>query len=75
MRYLSIALEKLWRAAHNDTGSTASQENKPAETAEEIFCHGVVIGIAFAGHALANSIGLQALPEKAPEAYWTPLSL
>ena len=33
------------------------------ETAEEIFCHGVVAGIALAGHALPNSIGLKALPE------------
>ena len=33
------------------------------EAAEEIFCHGVVIGIAFAGHALPDSIGLQALLE------------
>lgn len=33
------------------------------ETAEEIFCHGVVVGIALAGHALPNSIGLKALPE------------
>lgn len=33
------------------------------ETAEEIFYHGVVAGIALAGHALPNSIGLKALPE------------
>ena len=33
------------------------------ETAEEIFYHGVVVGIALAGHALPNSIGLKALPE------------
>ena len=28
------------------------------ETVEEIFAHGVVIGIALEGHALPNSIGL-----------------
>ena len=33
------------------------------EAAEEIFCHGVVIGIALAGHTLLDSIGLQPLPE------------
>ena len=33
------------------------------EAAEEIFCHGVVVGIALAGHALLDSIGLQPLPE------------
>lgn len=31
--------------------------------AEEIFCHGVGIGIALAGHARPDSIGLQPLPE------------
>lgn len=33
------------------------------EAAEEILCHGVVVGIALAGHALLDSIGLQPLPE------------
>ena len=33
------------------------------ETAEEIFCHSVVVGIALAGHALPDSIGLQPLSE------------
>lgn len=28
------------------------------EAAEEIFCHGIVVGIALAGHALPDSIGL-----------------
>ena len=33
------------------------------ETAEEIFCHGVVVGIALAGHALPDSIERQPFPE------------
>lgn len=33
------------------------------EAAEEIFCHGVVVGLALAGHALPDSIGLQPLSE------------
>ena len=33
------------------------------EAAEEIFCHSVVVRITLAGHALPDSIGLQALPE------------
>ena len=33
------------------------------ETAEEIFCHGVVVVIALVGHALPDSIGLQAFPK------------
>lgn len=33
------------------------------ETAEEIFCYGVVVRIAFAGHTLLDAVGLQALLE------------
>ena len=33
------------------------------ETAEEIFGHGVVVGIAPAGHALADTVGIQTLTE------------
>ena len=34
MRYLSIALEKLWREAHDNTGSKASRRNHRVETAD-----------------------------------------
>ena len=33
------------------------------EAAEEMPCHGVVVGIALAGHALPDSVGRQPLPE------------
>ena len=34
MRYLSIVLEKLWREAHDNTGSKASRRNHRVETAD-----------------------------------------
>ena len=33
------------------------------EAAEEIFCHGVIIRVAFSGHALPDSKGFQPLPK------------
>lgn len=45
------------------------------ETAEEIFCHGVVVGIVLAGHALPDSIEDSRRSRKATAAYWTSRSL
>ena len=33
------------------------------EAAEEMLCHGIVVGIALAGHALPDSIERQPFPE------------
>ena len=33
------------------------------QAAEEMLCHGIVVGIALAGHALPDSIELQPFPE------------
>ena len=32
------------------------------ETAEEVFGNGVIVGVSFAGHALADAIGIQPFP-------------
>ena len=45
------------------------------EAAEEILCHGVVVGIALAGHALLDSIGLQPLPEGSGGVLDTPVTV
>ena len=44
-------------------GIVLEMDQLTLEAAEEIFCHGVVVGLALAGHALPDSIGLQPLSE------------
>ena len=44
-------------------GGVVEVDEFALEAAEEIFCHGVVVGITLAGHALPDSMGFQPLPE------------
>lgn len=47
---------------HGAGGVLLEMDEFAFETAEEIFGDGVVIGIAPAGHALADAVGVQTLP-------------
>ena len=44
------------------SGVVLEMDQLTFEATEEIFGHGVIIGIAPAGHALSDAVGFQALP-------------
>ena len=45
------------------------------QTAEEIFCYGIIVGIALAGHTLTDPIGLQPIPEGMCGVLDTPITV
>ena len=56
-------------------GVVVEMDQLALEAAEEIFCHGVVVRIALAGHALPDSIALQPSLEGSRGVLDTPVAM